>query len=126
MGITAVHQTRGMEDSAKSFMARLQDIDGNNIQQADVTSISLTITDLTAGTTSTPAVAKANVIFDALQTGDEWTTDATGYNFRHDVSHTEFPSSDRYYLLEYAFDMVAADVDFTIAFRHQVIKVSRS
>ena len=94
------------EDSTFSIMARVH-ADGANVTQSDVGSISYAIyyaDDLEEHTASSSLTVSA-VIFDTLQTDDRWTTDNTGYNFRHDVGHTVLTDPTRRYRFEYKFTL---------------------
>jgi hypothetical protein len=98
------------EDSAFSVLLRIEH-DGANAVQADIDSIEYQIFphySTTAHTTAT-ALTVSDVIYDTLQTDDIWDEDATGYNFRHDVAATTFPSPDDYEL-EYKVTFAGSSV----------------
>jgi hypothetical protein len=94
-------------------MARIVDAAGVNVQQAGVAAIEYSIFELdplrpdelevVAGHDGA-ALAVADVIYNALQTGGLWTVDGVGYNFRHeiDVSSSEaFPKAGVHYQVRY-------------------------
>ena len=64
--------------SGATLMARLRGNAGQLVTQASLTSISYTVTDLTAGTVSSPVtVSVAACVFDNLQQGDpRWSKDS--------------------------------------------------
>ena len=85
------------EDSAFSVLLRIEH-DGANAVQSDIDSIEYQIFphySTTAHTTAT-ALTVADVIYDTLQTGGGWNTDTTGWNFKHNVAATTFPTPGAY------------------------------
>ena len=92
------------EDSMFTYLARVH-LDGAAILQADLTSIAYQIfyTDSATAHTTSTALTVSAVIFDTLQTNARWSTDTTGYNFKHDIAHTVIVDPDRKYRLEYLF-----------------------
>ncbi len=105
-----------------ALLFRLTDQDGAAYQQADVTSIAYTVKvlddpDQETGTDVSGHVAEslvvADTIYDALQTGDDWTEDDTGYNFRHFLSAgTAFADAGKTYRITYTF--VTPSATFTV------------
>ena len=95
------------------LLARVVDASGSAVQQADLSAIEYTVYELdpcrvdsqTAVTGHDGvAVTVADIIYDTLQTGAEWTVDATGYNFRHEVpvsTNDAFPTAGRSYQIRY-------------------------
>lgn len=90
--------------SGATLMARLRGNAGQLVTQASLTSISYTVTDLTAGTVSSPVtVSVAACVFDNLQQGDpRWSKDSAndpgpdgehGYNALVTVSASHFPAT---------------------------------
>jgi hypothetical protein len=55
------------------------------------------------------ALVVGTVLYDTLQTDGRWDEDATGYNFRHDLSHTTFTTPGRY-RIEHKFTTTAGNV----------------
>ncbi len=106
-------QTIGVirEDSAFSVMARIH-AGGANLTQSDVSAIEYQIfpTNSTTAHTTATSLTVASVVFDALQTDDRWTEDATGYNFRHDVAATVLTDPSKQYEIEYKVTLTAGDV----------------
>ena len=102
------------EDSGAAVMARIVDNDGTNITQADLSAISWNIFDMSnpASATNT-ALVITDVVFDTLQTDSRWTTDSTGYNFRHDVPAVSLAIGDAQYRLEYKFTPASGEVFHT-------------
>lgn len=96
------------------LMGLILDHDGARAVQADVSSITYLVNDVTSGTpvsviTST-AVTVGTSIFDSLQTPAAWTKDDTGYNFRHALPVTAFPTAGHVYSVEYTFTPTAGAV----------------
>lgn len=95
-----------------TFMARLIGSDGAVLTQANISSGVYTVyqnpTSSSLGTAVTghdgATLTIADVIFDSLQTGIEWTVDTTGYNFRHTVpidTNDAFATRRTEYVLQY-------------------------
>jgi len=98
------------EDSGCCVLGRLTGFDGELIKQADLTSISCKIFDADANRLETadltPAVA--DTVYDAAQTSAAWPYD-DGYNFRHLLPATAFPTGGHKYRVEYLVDPASAD-----------------
>lgn len=102
------------EDGGAGFLARLVGNSAANVTQASLSSASVKVFDLdsddpdTAVYTATLTIS--SVIFDALQTDDRWTVDSTGYNFRHDMPASAFPTGSHNYRVEYKFTPTSGEV----------------
>lgn len=96
------------------YLARIRKLDGNLLQQANLTGITYTITDLLTSLVITGhsaiSLTIADVVFDTLQTGDpRWDVDETGFSFAHELSNADnqpFPNGGRSYELRYTFSLV--------------------
>lgn len=108
-----IFRSKGIEDTAATFMNRIYASDGAAAQQADVTSIAYSVFDLYDASTVASAVSLtvADVVFDTLQTGGPWTLDSTGYNFKATLAGSRFPTGGRTYRVEFKFTM--ADTTIT-------------
>lgn len=96
-----VYESEGFEDSGFKIRARLAQDENDYVEQADIDTIDVTITDLSDdSTTLAGTLAKTDVIFDTLQS---WGVDDTGYNFKHTVPASAVPNADRRYRCEYKF-----------------------
>jgi hypothetical protein len=85
------------------------------IVQADISSVSYTIYLLDSRDPdnwtpvsghSAVSLTVSAVVFNTLQTDAAWTTDATGYNFRHEIDisvNQAFTAAGSKYLVEYRF-----------------------
>lgn len=101
------------QDATATFLARVEDSAGTNLTQAAVASLLYTVSRVGGDGASevetvlgheSIALDKTAVVFDTLQTDAQWTVDATGYNFRHemDVSQYEaFPEAGETYQVRY-------------------------
>ena len=85
---TALRTATIFEDSGVTLMARVNIEDATAAQQADITSISVVVTDLSDESVAlaSTSLTVANVVFDTLQTDARWGADTTGYNFRYTVA----------------------------------------
>ena len=85
------------EDSAFTVLLRVEH-DGAAAVQADVDAIEYQIfeTDSTSAHTQATSLTVSDVIYDTLQTGGGWNTDTTGWNFKHNVAATTFPTPGAY------------------------------
>ncbi len=97
------------EDSTFAVMLRLQ-VDGNNATQAVLSSITWKAWDEkdTATAYASGTLTVSSVVYDTLQTDGRWSADATGYNFRHDITQATFTDPGRY-LIEYTVTMTGGN-----------------
>lgn len=107
------------EDGGATCLARVRGADGNYITQASLIGITYKAFDLSSSTpdtaTSTGTVSIASSVFDTLQTDSMWTTDDTGYNYRHTIPASVLATGDHVYRVEYKFDSVSGE-DFFLVF----------
>ncbi len=90
--------------SGSILLARVYGTAGTYLTQATTSSITCAVNDITTGSpvsVITPSIVVASVIFDTLQTGGLWTKDSTGYNFRHAMAATAFPTAGHVYEVIY-------------------------
>lgn len=121
-GPVDVNKASIWEDGDVTEMIRLQ-IDGVDLVQSGVASISRKIFDLhgdtpnTAESTTAPVVA--DVIFDTLQTDARWSKDSSGYNFRERIVGSNFPTGGHTYRVEYVFTGSGTPAEtFPVVFEH--------
>jgi len=97
------------EDSTFAVMLRLQ-VDGVNATQSVLSAITWKAWDeQSTGTVyASGTLTVADVVFDTLQTDGRWSADATGYNFRHDITQATFTDPGRY-LIEYTVTMTGGN-----------------
>jgi hypothetical protein len=95
------------EDATAVMLARLLGADGDEVVQADISSIACKVFDSSGVQIVAPSIVVSSVIYETLQTGSEWTVDSLGYNFRHALPTTAFPTGGETYIVEYVF--TAAD-----------------
>ena len=97
------------EDSTFSVMLRLQ-VDGSNATQSALSSITWKAwNERNVGTVhASGTLTVSSVVFDTLQTDGRWTADATGYNFRHDITQATFTDPGRY-VIEYTVTMTGGN-----------------
>lgn len=101
------------EDTGNVFMARVKGIDGNYILQADLSSITYAVFNMTTGSAVAvinDTVTISTAVFDTLQTDGIWTWDTTGYNFLHVMPATAFPTGGNVYAVEYTFTPASGPV----------------
>lgn len=97
------------------LMARVVDVNGNEITQSAISAIAYSIYELDPCEPDSETVVPghddvsltvADVVFNTLQTGGLWTVDATGYNFRHEIdvgTNDAFPNAGASYQVRYEF-----------------------
>lgn len=116
------------EDSGGSMMARILGAAGTAITQASLSSIALTVFDMTTSPTSgTAATAPvvADTVFDTLQTDARWTRDGTGYNFRYTFLASQIATGGRRYRYEFLFTPSSGQA-FHVVFDLDVAAIARS
>lgn len=100
-----VTKDRVWEGQNVTFVARMLTAAGAMFVQADITSVTCKVFDLTSNTPDTAATtlspAVSSVFFNTAQTDGYWGLDNTGYNFRHTVTGSAFPKGGRRYRVEY-------------------------
>jgi len=97
------------EDSTFAVMLRLQ-VDGVTATQSVLSSITWKAWDeQNTGTVhASGTLTVSSVVFDTLQTDGRWSADATGYNFRHDITQATFTDPGRY-VIEYTVTMTGGN-----------------
>lgn len=80
--------------------------EGNWLEQADISSITLKVFDVDSETPNTPVrtatLTIADVILDTPVTSNViWTRDTVGYNLIYDAPNTDFPTPNNRYDLEF-------------------------
>lgn len=95
------------EDSGAAVRATVRDINtGSYITQAAISNVDLAVFDLSADDPTveiySEALTVSSVVYDTLQTDGVWTY-SIGYNFKHIISSTAFPTGSHVYVLEYVF-----------------------
>lgn len=84
-------------DSSVTLMDRITGVDAANITQASVDTIAYVIRKNGAEVAS-DSLTKTDVVFDTLSTGNGWTEDTTGWNFKWVVPGSNFASEGTYYI----------------------------
>ena len=103
------------EDGGTSIMARITGLDGANIVQADVSTITCTVFDAAGSSVSTPTVTVSTSVFDTLQTDSRWSADSTGYNFRFDGAASVMTAPGERYRFEFKFTPASGAVYWVVA-----------
>lgn len=93
------------EDHAPFIMDHIKGADGEDIAQADFSTITYTTIDRkTEIISASGSLTIADVVFDTLQTSDaRWTKNATGYNFAFTLPATALPTAGRLYEVDVEF-----------------------
>ena len=103
--------------SGTTILDRVVGADGDPFDQADLSSITCAVYDITTGTdvaVITPSIVISSVVYDTLQTGALWENrDATGYNFAHALPVTAFPTAAHVYKVIYTFTPASGAVCLT-------------
>lgn len=119
-----------MEDSSSYALARVMNkSSAHNMVAAvaaDLTSISRSVFEYTAGVLGTTAIigpttlVTADVMLVSLSTGDIWTLDTTGFNFIDTVPTTAFPTGGSVYNLRYTFTTTTS-LTFILTYKVPVV-----
>ena len=108
----SVVQAIAWKDGSLLLLARVVNWAAEYITLASISSIAYTVSlvdeddeDVATAVTghNGEAIAKADAVFDTLQTGDIWTVDDTGYNFKYQIdvsTDAAFSERGRTYLVE--------------------------
>lgn len=118
-----------LEDTTAVILARITASDGsgaatgvngegNWLQQADLSTVTCKVFDITGQTVtvSTPTVTISSDVKDTPITSSAlWTQDTTGYNFIHTIANTYFPSAGHRYRVEYKFTTTGGTVFHLVA-----------
>lgn len=93
--------------------------EGKFLQQADVSSITCKVYNLTDDATTVDtdlgSLTVSSVILNTVDSsGEVWTKDDIGYNFRHTIAETVFTDGGDTYRLEYKFTLTGGAVFFGI------------
>jgi hypothetical protein len=113
------------EDGGCSIMGRITGLDGENIVQADISTITCAVFDRSGTAAGTPAIVVADSVFDTLQTDSRWTINDVGYNFRHDVAASILATGGEEYTFEYKFTPASGEV-FQVMSRVRTIGIRTS
>ena len=116
------------------FVVVTRETDGANvaITQAGTSTISYTMFVLSSGviTSGPTSLTVASVVFDSYQTGGVWVDkngdaiDATGYNFKHTLAGSLFPTAGQVLRLEHVYTPASGNAftfamyNFTVINRH--------
>lgn len=111
--------TKGVsfEDQGATLMARVVGNDAAAITQATISTITYTVIDRRDPSTKivdASSLTVSAVVFDTLQTDDRWSTDETGYNFRHTVPASVLSGGEKRYRIEYKFTPSSGEVFFCV------------
>jgi len=114
------------EDESCTVLARLcardgsgdatgEDGEGNWLEQADFSTITCAVYDVSSDTPNTaiatPTVTIATHVLDTpVTTAVIWTRDTVGYNFAHDLPKTAFPTGNNEYEVVYTFTLTGGTV----------------
>lgn len=114
------------EDSSCSLMQRVH-ADGANIVQSDLSSITYKILNTETGEEEdSGTLTVSDVVYNSLQTDSRWEADDTGYNFKHDLSHSAFPDPNVIYVVEYVFTLTGGNQFLTDPFEIRIRRVRTS
>ena len=110
------------EDGSATFRGRFGDEDasfqaeGTPWTRSDYSAISYSVFDKLTKSVVTDhnavALTISAIIFDTLQ---GWGKDAVGYNFRHTVAPSAFPTGGLVYVVEYKLEMTSGNPGWAVA-----------
>ncbi len=87
------------QQASATFMARVEDSAGVQLNQAAVAAITYTVSEIIQGKPHVQrsivghedgVLDKTVVVFNTLQNDSTWTVDSVGYNFRHEIDVSQF------------------------------------
>jgi len=92
-------------------LARILGLDGEYLEQADVTSVTYVVRDLdnASAQIATGSFTPSACLYNQMQTGQIWPTDNIGYNFKATLPGTCFPLASRRYRATFTFVTGAAE-----------------
>lgn len=109
-------QGQVVANSMQILLSRVRVGSGNDIQQSDVSAITVKVfdedTQTQVGTTMTPDAT--DVVYNTLQTDDRWVEDDEGYNVAIPVAASYFPEGDTTYRVEVRYQTVTSDQFYDI------------
>ncbi|MEM8864179.1 MAG: hypothetical protein AAGF31_01380 [Planctomycetota bacterium] len=117
------------KNSTAVLFARVVDADGTPVQPTDIASIQYTINERIDNRAEVgdpvpgheaSGLTVSEVFFDTLQTDANWSVDAEGYNFRHEIdvtSNEAFPKAGVSYQVRYQLQPAVGQ---KIVFRFQL------
>lgn len=94
-----------------------QDGEGKFLQQADVSSIEAKVYNRSNNNSLNDlgSLTVGNVILDTVdESGEVWTLDDIGYNFRHKIGTNVFTAGGSKYVIEYKITLIGGEVLFGI------------
>ena len=99
------------EDSAFNVMARVYGNNAELVTAASMSTVTWAVTDMRsdAEIVAPTALVVSSVVFDSLQTGDEWDADEIGYNFLHTVPASTFTDGGVRAQIEYRATPVSGE-----------------
>ena len=111
-----------LEDNPVTCMARIVDGDGVNITVAGTSTVTVSVFDTTTGSVgslnATGLTVDSSLIFDSLQevglSGNRWTKDQDGYNFRYAIPGSNFNTADTTYPIEFLFTPASGNPWFVV------------
>ena len=117
-----------VEGEPQTVHAQIKRGDGTYLLQSQVQDVQLTIFEETADDASelvyTDTLNKTDVVFTSLQTGADWTRDANGYNFKHQINGRDvFAEGGRTYRAEYRIRVDNAADEYELVWLVVRIKV---
>lgn len=117
--MSKVYQLKACEDGSVTVTSRVTAFDGSGsatgvngegfwLRQADLSTITCAVYDRSSTTPdtaiATPTVTIASAIVDTPVTNlATWSKDTIGYNFKHTLAGTNFPTANHIYRVEYKF-----------------------
>ena len=124
------------EGSPLTLMARVVGAAGTNITQASLSEIKYIVdqynseseaekdTNPTVVQTEVDAGAVSSLVYDTLQTDNDWEADTTGYNFKLTIAASKFPVGDKWNGVEVWFNPTSGD-DFCLRWIVEVVSTGR-
>ena len=95
--------------------------EGNWLKQADISTLSYVVQDITDETAITTVIASTSltviaVVSDTITTNTaRWTADGVGYNFSHSIPAASFPTRGNRYRIVYTLTLTGGNASVIVA-----------
>lgn len=116
-----IHEDICYEGVPKVIMSHVVGVAATAITQAVITAVTYIVdqyasrddamadANATSVTAETSAGSVSSLVYDSLQTNNDWEADSSGYNFKFTVPAASFPTGGKWYRVEVWMDPVSGE-----------------